>query len=71
MFCNKTVNGKNKTRRCNKARFLQNILKKTPSSESRLLVIIPFLGDGRGKEVGAYLKLSGTGTEVRWGGRGR
>ena len=37
LFCNKTINGNNKTRRCNKARFLYNTLKKTPSSGKSLI----------------------------------
>ena len=37
LFCNKTINGNNKTQRCNKARFLQNTLKKTPSSGKSLI----------------------------------
>ena len=55
-------------RKCNKARFLQNILKKTPSSGSLLLVIILFGGVGNG--LSAYLSLSGSGMEVGWGGGG-
>ena len=37
IVCNETVNGNNRTRRCNKARFLQNTLKKTPSSGKSLI----------------------------------
>ena len=51
IFCKKTVNGNNKTRRCNKARFLQNTLKKTPSSgKSLIIVLILFSGVVAGKE---------------------
>ena len=39
LFCNKTMNAYNKTRRSNKARFLQNTLKKTPSSGKSLIRI--------------------------------
>ena len=37
LFCNKTINANNKTQRSNKARFLQNTLKKTPSSGKSLI----------------------------------
>ena len=68
IFCNKTVNGNNKTRRCNKATFLQNTLKKTPSSGKSLVSTYSFLGGGRlfkfeweweggGVGVGAYSRL--------------
>ena len=63
----KTINGNNKMRRGNKARFLLNTLKKTPSWGSPLLVLIQFFGSGVG--VVAYLSLSGSGREVGWGGR--
>ena len=43
IFCNKTVNGNNKTRRCNNAMFLQNTLKKTPSSGKSLVSTYSFL----------------------------
>ena len=39
LFCNKTINANNKTRRSNKARFLLNTLKKTPSSGKSLIRI--------------------------------
>ena len=39
LFCNKTINSNNKTRRSNKVRFLQNTLKKTPSSGKSLIRI--------------------------------
>ena len=39
LFCNKTINANNKTRRSNKARFLYNTLKKTPSSGKSLIRI--------------------------------
>ena len=61
IFCNKTVNGNNKTRRCNKATFLQNTLKKTPSSGKSLVSTYSFL-----RGVGAYLSLSESGREVGW-----
>ena len=32
-----------------------------------MLVLIPFLRGGRGKELGTYLSLSGSGREVGWG----
>ena len=44
IFCNKMVNGNNKTRRCNKATFLQNSQKKTPSSGKSLVTTYSFLG---------------------------
>ena len=34
-----------------------------------MLVLIPFLGGGRGKGVGAYLSLSESGREMGWSGR--
>ena len=37
LFCNKTINANDKTRRSNKARFLQNTLKKTPSLGKSLI----------------------------------
>ena len=55
IFFNKTVNANNKKRRCNKARFLYNILKKTPSSGGSL---ITSYWSFRGREwggVGAYI----------------
>ena len=42
IFCNKTVNGNNKTRGCNKATSLQNTLKKTPSSGKSLISTYSF-----------------------------
>ena len=39
LFCNKTINANNKTRRSNKERFLYNTLKKTPSSGKSLIRI--------------------------------
>ena len=42
IFCNKTVNGNNKTRRCNNAMFLQKTLKKTPSSGNSLVSAYSF-----------------------------
>ena len=64
IFCNKTVNGNNKTRRCNKARFLQNTLKKTPSSGKSVISTYSFWGGGRCNGVGAYFSLSGSGSGV-------
>ena len=58
IFCKKTVNGNNKTRRCNKARFLQNTLKKTPSSGKSQISTYSFFGVVAGREVGAYSRLS-------------
>ena len=55
-FCNKAINGSNKTQRCNKARFLLNTQQKTLSLESLLLVLIQFSLGGVGR--GAYLNLS-------------
>ena len=66
IFCKKMVNGNHKTRRCNKARFLQNTLKKTLSSEKSQISTYSFFGGGSGKGVGAYLSLSGSGREVGW-----
>ena len=37
LFCNRKIDGNNKTRRCNKARFLSTTLKKTPSSGKSLI----------------------------------
>ena len=47
------LHGDNKKWRCNKARFLQNTLRKTPSSRGSLII--------------SYLSLCGR--EVGWGGR--
>jgi len=44
IFCNKTVNDNNKTRRSNKARFLQNTMKKNPSSGKSLISSYSFFG---------------------------
>ena len=67
LFCNKTINANNKTRRSNKARFLYNTLKKTPSSEKCLISIYSLKWVGWGecvfefdweeKGVGAYSRL--------------
>ena len=65
LFCNKTINANNKTRRSNKARFLQNTLKKTPSSGKSLIWnsdSLKWVGGGERlfefdleeEEVGAY-----------------
>jgi len=69
-FGNKTINN-NKTRRCNKVRFLWNTLKKTSSSSKSLIVRIQCFLSGRWKGdplgVGAYLSLSLSAREVGWG----
>ena len=44
LFCNKTINGNNKTLTFNKARFLKNTLKKTPSSGKSLISTYSVLG---------------------------
>ena len=54
----------NKTQRCKKARFLQNTLKKTPSSGKSLISTYSIFWSGRRKGVGAYLSVSGSGREV-------
>ena len=61
---NKTVNSYNKTRRCNKARFLQNTLKKTPSSGKSYLFLLGGPVGGRGWA----LIWVWVGVEERWGG---
>ena len=61
LFCNKTINGNNKTRTCNKARFLKNTLKKTPSSGKSLISFSTYSILGGGVGVLAYLSLSGRG----------
>ena len=68
IFCNKTVNGDNKTRRCRKARFLQNTLKKTLSSAKSL--ISPYSFFGWKGEVGGRLfafEWEWEGGGVGWG----
>ena len=70
IFCKKTVNGNNKTRRCNKAIFLQNTLKKTLSSGKSQISTYSFFLGGSGKGEGAYLSLSGSGREAGWVGGG-
>ena len=62
IFCNKTVNGNNKTRRCNKARFLQNTLKKTSSSGKSVISAYSFLRGGRCKGGGRLFQF-----EREWG----
>ena len=42
LFWNRKIDGNNKTRRCNKARFLSTTLKKTPSSGKSLISLIQF-----------------------------
>ena len=56
-FCNKTINGDNKTRRCNKERFLENALQKTPSLGKSLISTYSISMSGRGTGVGAYSRL--------------
>ena len=76
LFCNKTINSNNKTRRCNKARFLWNTLQKTPSSGKSLINTYSILGgwggagrlfefewEWEGGGEGAYLRL---GAYWRW-----
>ena len=74
LFCNKTINANDKTRRSNKARFLLNTLKKTPSSGKSLiriyslkwvgwgwaLIWVWLVGGGGGRlfEAGRLLTLS-------------
>ena len=70
IFCKKTVSGNNKTWRRNKARLLQDTLKKTRSSGKSQISTYSFFGGGSGKGVGAYLSLSGIEREVGWGGVG-
>ena len=48
LFCNKTINASNKTRRSNKARFLLNTLKKTPSLGKSLIRIYSLKWEGWG-----------------------
>ena len=50
--------------------FCKTLLRKLRLRGSLKLILIPFLG-GRGKGVGAYLRLSGSGREVGWSGGGR
>ena len=54
LLCNKTINSKNKKRRCNKPRFLKNTLKKTPSSGKSLNGTYSMFGgcEGKGDGVG-------------------
>ena len=40
LFWNRKIDGNNKTRRCNKARFLSTTLKKTPSSGKSLIIVL-------------------------------
>ena len=47
--------------------FCKTLWRKLRLRESLLLVLIPFCGGGRGKGVGAYLSLSGSGRVVGWG----
>ena len=63
VFSNKTINGNNRTRTFNKARFLKNTLKKTPFSGKSLISTYSILG------VVANLSLSGSERKVWWGGR--
>ena len=49
LFCNKTIRGSNKKRRSNKARFLQNTLKKTPSTGGSLIILCGRESGGGGR----------------------
>ena len=70
LFCNKTINSNNKTRRCNKVRFLWNTLKKTPSSGKSLISTYSILGGwggaGRLFEFEWEWEGGGEGTYSRW-----
>ena len=66
VFCKKTVNGNNKTRRCNEARFLQNTLKKTPSSGKSPISTYSFLGGWQRERSGRLFEF-----EWEWEGGGR
>ena len=70
LFCNKTINNNNnKTRRCKKARPLWNNLRKTPSSESLLIVLIQFFLGGGGGGVGYLFEFEWEGERaVGWVG---
>ena len=56
---------------CNKARFLQNTLKKTPSSGKSQISTFSFFGVVGWREWELILSLSGSGRELEWGGDGR
>ena len=74
LFCNKTIYGNNKKGGCNKARFLKNTLKKTPSSGGSLVIYYLSLcwkewgGSGRLLEAGSLLTFSAfrMGAYSRW-----
>ena len=51
LFCNKTINANNKTRRSNKERFLYNTLKKTPSAGKSLIRIYSLNWVGWGERL--------------------
>ena len=70
IFCNKTVNGNNKTRGCNKATFLQNTLKKTPSSGKSLISTYSFFWVVGGSRWVLIWVWVGVGGGVGWGGVG-
>ena len=68
LFCNKTINGNNKTRRFNKERFPKKYFEENSIfGEVSYQYLFSFGRAGVG--VGAYLSLSGSGREVGWGGR--
>ena len=60
IFCNKTLNCNNKTRRCDKASFCKT-LKKTPSSGKFLIstcsILLFFLGGGEGEGGGRLFEF--------------
>ena len=68
IFCKKAVNGNNKTRRCNKARFPQNTLKKTPSWGKSQISTYSFFWVVAGREWALIWVWVGVGG--RWGGVG-
>ena len=67
LFCkNKTINGNDKTRRCNEARFLWNTLKKTPSWGKCLISTYSIFGGWVGGDRLFEFKRE---WEEWWGGR--
>ena len=68
IFCKKTVSGNNKMWRCNKARFLQNTMKKTLSLRKSQISPSSFFWVVVGREwalIWVWVRLRG-----RWGGGG-
>ena len=57
LFCNRTVNGNNKTQRCNKARFLLNTPKKSESLRHSLIGTYSIFLGGRGKGGGRLFEF--------------